>query len=243
VSRALGVVSDAIVLTRMPSGASSTASDRLKLVRPAFAPAYTAYIGAPRWASIVVKLMMLPPRPAARIRVTARLVDRIAQPKFRWICSAQSSQLVAVFHMRVNKQRCFETCTDYIVVWSLPNLNNWPSPCSAGSTMPKFFSGQYYQVDLTTKNGAWVGTLTGALAGPGSGPTTCTFMLEDKALVAVGKWIEDHPKVVGFVELAVVIAVVVAVAVVTMGAAAAEEAALVAEASEQGGPDVANLVE
>lgn len=151
----------------------------------------------------------------------------------------------AVFHMRVNKQKCFETCTDYIVVWSSPNWNNWPSPCSAGSTMPQFSSGQYYQVDLTTqKDGYWVGTLTGALAGPGSGTTTCTFALVDKLGAAVGKWIEDHPKVVGFVELAVVIAVVVAVAVVTMGAEAAAVPALVDEAvSEQGGQEVADLAQ
>jgi hypothetical protein len=152
----------------------------------------------------------------------------------------------AAFHLRVNKQKCLGTCTDYIVVWSEPsNSKNWPSPCSAGSTMPKFFSGQIYQVDLTNKtdwNSSFaVGTLTGPLAGPGSGPTTCTFWLQDKADVAVDTWIQNHPKVVGFVELAVVIAVVVAVAVVTMGAAAPEEAAVLAEVAEEAGPVVEQL--
>ena len=57
----VGVWSGAIVFTRMPSGASSSASVREKLVTAPFMPAYTAYPGAARWPSIDVMLMMLPP--------------------------------------------------------------------------------------------------------------------------------------------------------------------------------------
>ena len=52
----------------------ATAMARLKFVVAALAPAYTAKPAAPRWASMVVKLMMLPP-PRMRNNGTARFTD------------------------------------------------------------------------------------------------------------------------------------------------------------------------
>ena len=57
----VGTWSGAMVLTRIRSGASSSASVREKLVTAPFMPAYTAYPGAARCPSIDVMLMMLPP--------------------------------------------------------------------------------------------------------------------------------------------------------------------------------------
>ena len=75
----VGVWSGAMVLTRIRSGASSSASVREKLVTAPFMPAYTAYPGAARWPSIDVMLMMLPPWPCCRIWLAARCV-RVQQP-------------------------------------------------------------------------------------------------------------------------------------------------------------------
>ena len=62
-----------MVLARMPRGASSTASVRVKLVTAAFMAAYTAKPGAARCPSMEVRLMMLP-APATRMRGMASCV-------------------------------------------------------------------------------------------------------------------------------------------------------------------------
>src|ERR671930_2526651 len=67
----VGVMSGATLLTLMPSGATSRARLRAKWATPALAAEYTAKLGAARWASMVVRLTMLPPRPPARMRGTA----------------------------------------------------------------------------------------------------------------------------------------------------------------------------
>src|SRR5262245_32618458 len=65
-------MSGATALTRMPCGASSSASVRVRLTTPALAAAYAAYSGAARPASIDTTLTTLPPRPAAiRPRATS----------------------------------------------------------------------------------------------------------------------------------------------------------------------------
>lgn len=152
------------------------------------------------------------------------------------------------FHLRVNKQKCFMGCTNYVVNWARPNdWKNWPSPCSAANTVPTFLSGQTYKVDLTDKSGSSdvlsVGTLTGELGGPGSGSTTCTFQLVNATDLDVNTWFKDNP-VKGFLAAAAalyVMTIVVTVAVVSFGTAAPAEAAVLAEVTAEAGSEVAEL--
>ena len=84
-----------MVLTRIPSGASSSASVREKLVTAAFMPVYTAYPGAARCPSIDVMLMMLPPSPCFRICTAARWVLCNSHPKFARMTASQPRELVS----------------------------------------------------------------------------------------------------------------------------------------------------
>ena len=59
-------------LTRMPSGAHSTASERARFQTPAFAAAECAVIGLPVQAYVAITFSIAPPTPASRmLRATA----------------------------------------------------------------------------------------------------------------------------------------------------------------------------
>lgn len=143
----------------------------------------------------------------------------------------------SAMHLRVNKQKCFEGCTDYVMNWNwVPTESGVPvkgySACSA--SLPKFTSNQMYKFELNDKipeSNFAAGFLSGALDGAGSAYRTCTFDLESKLV----NWLQSNP-VKGFLVIAAaaaVIAVAVVLTVATAGAAAPLDAAaaeLVADA-------------
>lgn len=153
-------------------------------------------------------------------------------------------------HFRVNKQKCFAGCTNYVVNWNWQPMVNGVdvagyTPCS--TAFPQLNSGGVFTVDLqgTFAGGSsgWkVGTLSGPIAGAGAGDTTCTFALES----SFANWMQNSVVAKVFVVVAVVI-LLVALTVATDGADAAldvnvaEDIASDAEPRQEMVPDTAQL--
>ena len=135
-------------------------------------------------------------------------------------------------HFRANKQKCFGSCTDYVMNWNWQPYDTTtgqklPGYTACSASMPQFFSNQIYQVELNDKKFAGsnftAGLLSGQIGGDGTGYKTCTFDLESKLV----NWLQTNP-VKGFLVVAAVTALIVAavaVTVLTGGAAAPLDAA------------------